>query len=97
MNRRYETLNLNERKNITLTLTDNDGSAISPSAAYYTIEDSDGDIVVSESEALVTINVLTATVPSEVTETTGIYKVEWKARVGTLTYYYSTDLYVVDL
>lgn len=94
MTRRYETLFQNEKKNINLTLTDDDGSSISPSAAYYTVNDSDGTEVIAESEALITINVLTATITSAVTAVIGKYKVEWRVRVGTYTYYYSTDLYV---
>ena len=97
MTRRYDALFQNERKNITLTLTDDDGSSISPSAAYYTVYDSSDNVVIAESEASITINVLTATITSAVTATIAKYKVEWRVRVGSYTYYYSTDLYVVDL
>jgi len=88
----YQEFYQNEVRPVSITLNDEDGNSFAPSAAYYTVKDSDDDVVIAESEATVSTNVVTGIITTAVTVTVGTYKIEWRLRKNAYTYYHVTDL-----
>ena len=92
----YHSLYKNEVRAIEITIDDNDGSDFVPSAAYVQVLDEDGNTVVSEQAALVSLNTVATAIGVTVTATVGNYKIVWRILHSTHTYYHITNLEVQD-
>ena len=95
--RTFQDFYRNEVRALQLTIENEDGQDYSPSAAYVTISDEDGNTVVSEQPAMTAgANVYTL-VGTTTTSATGMYNVDWKLERGAYTFYHRTELEVKDL
>jgi len=93
----YQELNLNEVRAIQLTVEDNDGVEFAPSAAYVTINDSQGNTVVSRQAAYTSNNKVTTIIGTITTSAAGFYDVLWEIRKSGYKYYHCTELEVVSV
>lgn len=95
-NRTLQEMIVNEVRPLELTINDHTGAPFSPSAAYVTIYDEDGDVVVSEQAAMVVNDKIYTVIGTTTSGTIGNYVVKWKILYSTYTYYHATDLQIVD-
>ena len=87
----------NEIRKLELTINDEDGQNFIPSAAYVTVKNKAGTVVVAEKSADIVINKVSTLIDTTTTGTVGTYKVTWRIRKSLYTYYHLTDLEVVSL
>lgn len=93
----YQALYQNERRAVELTINDQDGQDFAPSAAYASIEDSNGNTVITEQAAQVIGNTILTVVGPTVTANIGEYKIKWRILKSGYTYYHATDLEILTL
>ena len=87
-----------EVRTIQLTLYDKNNTSFAPSGAFYSVVDSDGDIVMEETEVTaIDGNVVNGIINTTVTDTVGTYFVIWKIQKSGSTYYHKTRLQIVQL
>lgn len=96
-NRTLQEMNQNEVRPLELTINDHTGSNFIPSAAYTTIYDDSGNVVVAEQPAMVISNTVYTVIGTTVSATVGDYVVKWRILYSTYTYYHATDLQIVEL
>lgn len=91
----------NERRAVEISIRDQDDVVWTPSSAYASVIDEDGETVVSEAAAYVDENKVYTIIDSDVTGTPGKYQVVWRilkvSGSQTYTYYHKTWINVKDL
>ena len=92
----YQSFYINEIRALELTINDREGQPFCPSGATVTIKNESGSTVVSEQAAMVSTNRVRTIIGTTVTSTVGEYKVIWKIRYGSYSYYHVTILEVQD-
>lgn len=97
LNRTYQEILQNEIRPIEITINDSTGAPFTPSAAFATVYDSDGDVVISEQGAMVSSNRVYSVIGTAVTANVGTYMIKWRIVYGNYTYYHATDLEVLEL
>lgn len=100
-NNSYITFYQNEVRAVEITINDQDDVAWTPSTAYMTVVDNDGDVIVSEAVVLVSANTVVGLIDTRTTETPGDYYLIWRilqtVGASTYTYYHKTALVVEAL
>lgn len=96
-NRTLQEMNQNEVRPLELTIDDHTGAPFSPSAAYVTIYDDSGNVVVAEQPAMVVGFTVYTVIGTTVSGTIGDYVVKWRILYSKYTYYHATDLQIVEL
>jgi hypothetical protein len=94
-----QTLTQGEHRAITITVLDQDNTAVIPtSASTFKVTNSDGTEVLTEANATISDNTMTGIITTAVTGTVGRYYLIWKIydSDGYL-YYHKTLLQVVSL
>lgn len=97
MSATYQSFYQNEVRALQLEIDDNDGTDFVPSGAYVQVQDSDGDTVVAEQAALVSLNTVSTLIGTSVTSVVGEYRVIWRILHSQHTYYHITELQVESL
>ena len=88
-----------EVRTIQLTLYDrNNTSNFAPSGAFYSVIDSDGDIVMEETEVTaINENIINGIINTTVTDNVGTYFIIWKIMKSGSIYLHKTRLDVITL
>ena len=93
----YQSLYKNERRAVQIEIDDQYGNGFSPSAAYTSVEDKNGNVIIPEQVALVAGNVIRTLIGTSVTSTVGEYRLIWKILQGNYIYYHLTIIEVQEL
>ncbi len=97
MSETYQAFYQNEIRALQITINDQDGAAMAPSAAWVQIQDSTGAEVIAEQAAQVTANTVATLIGTTVTGTVGKYKIIWRISHNVHTYYHVSELEVMEL
>lgn len=93
----YQAFYINEVRALEIDINDQTGADFSPSAAYVTVQNSSGSVVVAEQAAQVSGSQVRTLIGTTTTATVGEYKVIWRILYGGYTYYHVTDLEIMEL
>jgi len=93
----YQSFYQNEIRALELEIDDEDGNDFVPSAAYVQVKDETGTTVIAEQAAQVSANAIRTVIGTIVTSIPGTYKVIWRIRYGSYTYYHVTVLEIQEL
>lgn len=100
-NQTYITFYEDEIRAVEISVRDQDDAIWTPTAAYITIVDEDGDVVVAETAAMVSSNTILGLINTTVTSTPGKYFIIWRilktSGTSTYTFYHKTTLVVEEL
>jgi hypothetical protein len=94
-----QTLVQGEHRAITITVLDQNNTAVIPtSASTFKVTDDDGTEILTEANATVSSNTMTGVITTAVTATIGRYYIIWKIiDTDSYIYYHKTLLQVVSL
>jgi methionine-rich copper-binding protein CopC len=96
--RTYQELNINEIRAVELTIENKDGVSFSPSAAWVTVNDSQGNDIVARQSASTSGNQISTVIGTITTSATGDYSIIWEMLSGDgYIYYHCTQLEVIPL
>jgi hypothetical protein len=101
MSQTYVEMYQNEVRAVQVSIRDQDDDIFEPTAAYAKVVDSNGNIVSSETSAMVSSNTMTTLIDTDVTASDGDYEIIWKilktSGSQTYTYYHKTHITVKEL
>lgn len=93
----YQELNINEIRAVELTVEDKDGTQFIPSAAYVTVNNSQGNAIVARQAAFTSGNEISTVIGTITTSAVGDYSIIWEMLYGGYTYYHCTQLEIIPL
>ena len=86
-----------EERVVQLTLYNRDNTSFAPSGAYFQVVDSDGDVIVTETDATISENIISCVIDTTTTATVGTYFIIWRIMQTGSTFYHKTRLQIVTL